>query len=282
MPRQTLLRLLSSRLLAAVVFVALVSIPTSAHAGSHLWRINELFSNADGTVQFIELKECCGANNENGLSNKIVHSVSTGLAFTFPSNLPGGTANKTLLLATAAFAAAPGAPTPDHIIPDGLIDMTGDTIWWGQAQNYDSFTFSGGQMPVDGVQSMEVTNFNTDAFVTGANTPTNFAGGTGSIDVSTPPVAADFVRGDCNEDGSVNIADPVNLLTFLFPSGAPIVLGCGDACDANDDGSLNVADAVAALSALFGNPTIPLPAPSTCGPDLAADTLTCDAFAACP
>ena len=31
----------------------------SVRAGSHLWVINELFSNADGTIQFVEMYNCC-------------------------------------------------------------------------------------------------------------------------------------------------------------------------------------------------------------------------------
>ena len=58
-----------------------------ALAGSHLWRFRELFSNADGTVQFIEMQECCGGDSEMGLQNLWVNSESTGKTFIFPSNL---------------------------------------------------------------------------------------------------------------------------------------------------------------------------------------------------
>lgn len=99
-----------------------------------------------------------------------------------------------------------------------------------------------------------------------------------------PPAApgTTFVRGDCNIDGSNNIADAVFLLSFLFPSvGGPPVLHCEDACDGNDDGALNIADAIRLLGALFGSPSVPLPAPQACGvdPDLVPG---CGAFGACP
>jgi hypothetical protein len=32
-----------------------------AFSGVHLWRVKEIFSNADGTIQFIELATCCGS-----------------------------------------------------------------------------------------------------------------------------------------------------------------------------------------------------------------------------
>ncbi|MEM7166495.1 MAG: hypothetical protein AAF581_13600 [Planctomycetota bacterium] len=91
----------------------------------------------------------------------------------------------------------------------------------------------------------------------------------------------EFRRGDCNYDAVVNIADPIRLLNFLFPTGTLDRLNCDDACDMNDDGSLNIADAVAGLNALFGVPSVPLPAPSpACGPDPTVDALSCGM--ACP
>lgn len=97
-------------------------------------------------------------------------------------------------------------------------------------------------------------------------------------------VGTQFVRGECNNDGSVNLPDAVFLLTYLFPpSGTPAPLDCIDACDTNDDGSLNLVDAVAILNALFGQPIIPLPGPATCGTDPTAnDALDCQVFGACP
>ena len=90
-----------------------------------------------------------------------------------------------------------------------------------------------------------------------------------------------FVRGDCNDSGSRNLADVVFLLNMLF--GSPTqVAHCPQACDASDDGDLDIADAVAELVSLFGNPTIPLAAPSACGPDLTNDPLTCGSFNSCP
>jgi hypothetical protein len=92
----------------------------------------------------------------------------------------------------------------------------------------------------------------------------------------------EFIRGECNGDALVNIADAISLLAYLFPSGPPPVLPCVDACDANDDAALNIADAVALLGALFGSPTIPLPPPTVCGLDPLPDVLDCASAAACP
>ena len=59
-----------------------------------------------------------------------------------------------------------------------------------------------------------------------------------TFDVTGPisgPAPELLSRGDCNDDASFNIADGVTLLSFLFPSGAPLSIDCDDACDPNDD-----------------------------------------------
>lgn len=93
--------------------------------------------------------------------------------------------------------------------------------------------------------------------------------------------APKFVRGDCNDDLGIQIADAVFLLTALF-SGTGTDPVCPDACDSNDDGSVNIGDAVLILSALFSGGG-PLPEPTSCGPDPTdQDTLTTCNGAACP
>lgn len=202
--------------MSGVVCLALFGLLAGpALAGSHLWRINEVFSNGDGSVQFIELKECCGANNENALINKWILSATTGSQFFFPANLGGGTANKHLLLATQSFADLPGAPTPNYIIDPDFLDLNADTLtYW----NYPAATFpySAGALPTDGSNSLVCLANNSSGctmFETQVNSPTNFAGETGSIDASLPCSA------DITGDGNVGPADLANLLGSWGPCG---------------------------------------------------------------
>ncbi len=52
--------------------------------------------------------------------------------------------------------------------------------------------------------------------------------------------ASDFVRGDSNSDGRLDIADGIHVLGYLFlGASAP---SCFDAADANDDGAVDIAD----------------------------------------
>jgi hypothetical protein len=150
----------------------------AALAASHLWVINEIFSNSDGTVQFIEMHVPSSAANETGLNGKWLLSTSTGTQFDFTENLPAGsTALAHLLLGTQAFADLPGAPTPDHILPS-LFDLDADTIRYWLYVTGD-ITYATGELPLDGV-----TSLNRDGS-TGVNSPTNFAGETGSVTVAT-------------------------------------------------------------------------------------------------
>ncbi|MEM7260534.1 MAG: PQQ-dependent sugar dehydrogenase [Planctomycetota bacterium] len=97
------------------------------------------------------------------------------------------------------------------------------------------------------------------------------------IVVGDPPR---LLRGDCNDDLSVDLGDAIGILTGLFGSGPPA--SCEDACDANNDGELNLADAVTLLTALFGGPGGTLPHPhGACGYDHGIDGLDCSA-GSCP
>ena len=83
---------------------------------------------------------------------------------------------------------------------------------------------------------------------------------------------ASFVRGDSNEDGAVNIADPVRTLVILF-KGYPMP-ECADAVDANDDGRLDISDPVTELNFLFrAGEALPAPGSAFSGFDRTGDSL---------
>ena len=77
-------------------------------------------------------------------------------------------------------------------------------------------------------------------------------------------IAAEFIRGDSNDDGSVDLSDPVFLLNNLFLGGDDPP--CPSAGDADDDGKLQINDAIYVLTFLFQSgppPVEPHPAPGT-------------------
>jgi len=146
-----------------------------AFAGAHTWRVNEVFSNADGTVQFIELRESGGGSFETGVGGHLVTSESGG-SFTITSNVASPTSFKSILFGTAAYDALPNSPTPDYIIPANFFSISGDTVSYVP---YSALTFP--SVPTDGLLSL-----NAD-LTTGLNSPTNYAGQTGSVNAAPPP-----------------------------------------------------------------------------------------------
>ncbi|NMD35308.1 MAG: hypothetical protein GYA73_05435, partial [Planctomycetes bacterium] len=92
------------------------------------------------------------------------------------------------------------------------------------------------------------------------------------------PLLPDFVRGDVNADGGLDVADAIAALRALFGGAA---LACRDAADVNDDGVLNIADPIALLGYLFAQRAAPPPPFPGCGPDATQDELDCAAFAPC-
>jgi hypothetical protein len=95
----------------------------------------------------------------------------------------------------------------------------------------------------------------------------------GSVTVVTA-----FRRSDVNQDGTINIGDPIWDLTCLFLC----FPGCLDAHDSNDDGQWNIADAIYLLGYLFSGTAAPAEPISMCGADPTEDSLDCDAYAGCP
>lgn len=85
---------------------------------------------------------------------------------------------------------------------------------------------------------------------------------------------AQFIRGDANGDGSLNIGDVLPILNHIFGLGA---LGCQDAGDIDDNGALQVNDPVLLLGYLFTSGAPPLPPFPVAGVDPTPDALTCAA-----
>jgi hypothetical protein len=218
-----------------------------AQAFFHFWRFAEVFSANEGDVQFIELVS--GGSAETVAQGATITSTSTGKVFTFPSNLTGNTTNKRLLIATDGFGALSGAVAPDFTLPStDFFNPNGDTLTLFQFGTIDTRTFTA--IPSDGVMS-RIFPVNTNA----TNSPTNYTGAMGSVNVQPPGLAGDF-NGD-------DVVDGLDLTEWrnAFSSS-------GDA-DADDDGDSDGADFLAwqtQLGMTSASPTgkaIPEPAAAT-------------------
>lgn len=150
---------------------------SAAFANFHLFRIEQLYSNADGTVQFIVMHEATGSDGEHLWSGqRLTITDAQGPRFvTFPSNLPSAaTAGRRVLIATPGFAAL-GLVTPDFTMPTGFLPVGGGTLNYAGA---DQITYS--SLPTDGVSAINRNG------TTMQNLATNFAGTSASVAASAP------------------------------------------------------------------------------------------------
>jgi hypothetical protein len=156
---------------ARIGLVVLATALTVNHAQAifHLWNIREVYTDANGSRQFIEL--FTGAGSQNSVLNQQIR-VTDGMTthtFTLTNNLSGSTANKALLIGTASITNF-GSPKPNFIMPDNFLFAGGGTITFFGA-NSGAYT----ALPTDGIMSR------TWAAGNAVNSPQNYEGQTGSI-----------------------------------------------------------------------------------------------------
>lgn len=151
----------------------------TASATFHTFRIEQLYSNADGTVQFVVLRESFGQNGENLWQDRTLSTVRTGqsqMEIVFPSPLVSfDTARQYVLVATDGFAAL-GLIKPDYLIPSGFLGTQG-----GQIDFAGVDAVAHGPLPKDGVSAVF-----RDGTV-GPNIARNFRGESASIKAAVPP-----------------------------------------------------------------------------------------------
>ncbi|MGH7179093.1 MAG: hypothetical protein ACREJC_17070 [Tepidisphaeraceae bacterium] len=173
------LRRVASR--AAIPLVALLLCAAPSRATFHLWIIEEVYSNASGTVQFVELFTSFDGQQELFSSN-----VPTGQAFTsnahtfnFLADLPSAaTAGHHFMLATPGYFALSGVPAADYNLGvNNFFSVTGDTLNFA---GVSEFIFGSGELPTDGVNSLNL-NIGVGDHFAATNSPTNFAGATGQV-----------------------------------------------------------------------------------------------------
>jgi hypothetical protein len=156
-----------------------------AIAGSHTWESWAVFTNADGTLQFVVIKETHGGTAEGGLASHTMISHPSGNSKSM-HNVTGNTAFTYYLLGTAAYAALPGAPPLDEIIPPNFIAVTSDTSMEYSFTN--TATWAAGSLPTNGINMLSRTA-SLGPLSSLPNVATNYAGVTGCVDASgTIPV----------------------------------------------------------------------------------------------
>jgi hypothetical protein len=171
-------RLLRNMLPLASACLAILFSPESASAAFHIWSVTEVYSSADGTVQFIELSTAAGS--QQFVAGQSISSVSSSgtHTFTFPSSLPSDSANKTCIIGTSNLVSIPGGLVPDFFIANNFI---GPAIAGGNATvtyNASGSSIAYTNLPIDGDLSLTRSG---GSVILATNSPKNFKNQSNSI-----------------------------------------------------------------------------------------------------
>jgi hypothetical protein len=201
------------------LIIGLAAVP--APASFHLIDVNEVFTNADGSVQYVEL--IARDNNQTNLTPTRVTALNkdgsvTNLVFNFTSSFNQLNKNETILIATPDFESVAGF-APDFVTPagslifypDGRVVFRQDSgsiidaVAYGEYTGDNSgFGDPAAALPCDGVNSLNRSgtgNDNESNWSIGTNSPTRNDGTTTTLNL---------VESDCNGNGIDDLCE-INL-----------------------------------------------------------------------
>jgi serralysin len=213
----------------------------TARAAFHLWQIQEVFTNASGTVQFIEMHDNnLGETSTNGftLSANSDGNVKTIALTTLAHPTPGS-----LLFATSGFGSLAGGVTPDFTFSSApFFNPNATNISISFSGSGDSISFTGASLPKNGINSLTDTNlYAAQNLVSGTNSPMNLLGNLGSVNVPPP-------SGDYNGNHTVDAGDYDIWRKTLNNSVSP----AGSKADGDSSGTIGPGD-YTYWRARFGN-----------------------------
>jgi hypothetical protein len=170
--------------LAWCASIVLAVVATTASALPETFSIQQVYANADGTVQFVVIYDRgssdCDAGENRWAGLKL---VSTGpgpqQTFVFPTDLPTcATSRRRMLIATEGFAAL-GIVAPDYVIPNGFLQTPDGAVTFA---GVDRVMYAA--LPNDGVHAIDSNGTPIQ------NVATNLAGVSASVvPVTTPAIA---------------------------------------------------------------------------------------------
>ena len=151
-----------------------VMLSSFAFAAFHLFTIEQVYSNADGTVQFVVLTTSTNGEDAWSLGARLVATPTGGTPGTasLTRNLPSSnTAGKRVLVASQGFADL-GLITPDFIISNNFIPTGPAKLEYSPGSSSNMLVWQA--LPTDGVNSLSPSGVIP-------NLATNFAGQQASI-----------------------------------------------------------------------------------------------------
>lgn len=181
----------------------------TAGASFHLYKIEQIYSDASGNVQYVMFATPdtpFAAGQQFLTTHQVVAANSSNNdTYTFMSDLPATMAHTTqstkFLVATQSFANL-GLVIPDYIVPDKFLFIPDGNITYVFA---DFVSYSA--LPTDGIHAIDRTGNVVVA------SPTNFAGNTSGVNVPPPTPKGIY---DIDANGQVDaLTDGLLLMRYL-------------------------------------------------------------------
>jgi serralysin len=174
--------------IASLFAATLLLAPASAFSFAHLWEIQEIYTNATGSVQFVELFTDTGSSEiflsgqtlswDIGGVHQNTMTFSNATATDGSGDLSGSTLNKSVLIGTANLGTFYGI-VPDYIIPANFLTRGAvNSVIYSASSDRVNLA----NLPTDGVMSLNgLVDDPTSTAINSQATPTNFAGQTFTI-----------------------------------------------------------------------------------------------------
>ena len=156
--------------------MVLLAVSATGWASFHLMNIEQIYTNADGTIQYLVLH----VNGDLQERMTLANITTTGpgnvvQTYAFPNDLPSTSTNgHRVLIGTQGFAAL-NLVAPDFTVPNGFFPTANGMVNYAGGFSVWNYT----ALPMDGVNALYENG------VVGPNLATNFAGA--SAPVVTPP-----------------------------------------------------------------------------------------------
>ena len=211
------------RFMPALVLAACMFFANPAGATFHLWKIYEVFSSADGRVQYVMFESIATGQQYLQDHSFVAQQGMTTHEYVFPSDLPGDSGSRRFLIATQGFADL-GVLKPDYVVPNGFLFLPDGAF---SLLGADSMDYS--SLPTDGVKALSRSG---QLYI---NSPTNFAGESVTLAPvpaarNSAPATADTATGAITSRTlSVTMTPPANVVNLngsvFFAALLPPALG---------------------------------------------------------
>jgi hypothetical protein len=170
----------------------------------HTWDDVEVFSTADGMVQFVEF--ATASDNEHQGVGTIFMAINEDNTktntFTIPENLSTTlTGGRRFIIATPGFAQLPGGITPDYTMPSCFLFTNGfyDLVAADAASHYYT-----NNLPLNGTQSLSLTPGTTAGGAVAINSPSNLSQQAGSVAIPGPGSGQVYFQGLYHNHSATN------------------------------------------------------------------------------